>query len=70
MFALGLMEIAILLLILFGIAASAVIVVAVVSASRRDPAMTGSPGAFPCPKCKAFVPSGKASCPACGAAVG
>ncbi|HEV7279077.1 MAG TPA: hypothetical protein VGN57_02590 [Pirellulaceae bacterium] len=70
MFALGVMEILILLLILFGLAVSAVIVVAVVSASRRSAAMTGSPGAFPCPKCKAFVPSGKASCPACGATVG
>ena len=70
MFALGMMEILILLLIVVGLAASAVIVAAVVISSRRSVAVTGSPGAFPCPKCKAFVPSGKRSCPACGATVG
>ena len=72
MVGLGVMEIVMLLLVAAGLIVSAVLVIAVVALVARRSALpvTGAPGAFPCPKCKAFVPSGKRSCPACGAAVG
>lgn len=69
---LGVMEIAILLLVGAGLVVGAVLVVVVVALAARRNAVpvTGDPGAFPCSKCKAFVPSGKRSCPSCGATVG
>jgi hypothetical protein len=66
------MEIVMLLLVAAGLVVSAVLVVVVVAfiARRNALPVMGEPGAFPCPKCKAFVPSGKRSCGACGATVG
>lgn len=72
MVGLGVMKIVMLLLVAAGLVVSSVLVVVLVAfiARRNALPVTGEPGALPCPKCKAFVPSGKRSCGACGATVG
>ena len=70
MYAVGWMEILMIVLVGGGLVACGAIVAAViVLAARPNAAVGGERGAFPCPKCKAVVPSGKRTCPACGATV-